>query len=186
MVLIICSLSYIATAAVLSWKWKLLPYDIICLLKWKLKRWIVKRGKTIKKPSHCSSTKLIPCCLTKYLLLGGSGLEAWKRTSSPNDSPNEVLFYMLSVISTFICFWCSLGCPVGTTSFVVHTPPRDTPTHFGVSIGHILSFQLRTCRRTQPAWLDYQSMSKKAVGRKTSIASWGKSRSEGNSNKVLG
>lgn len=116
-ILIICSLSYVATDAVLSWKWKLFPYDIICLLKWKLKRWIVKRGKTIKKISHPSSTKFIPQCLTKFLLLGDSGLEAWKRMSTPSDSPNKLLFYIFSVISTFISFQCSLGYPLGTSSF---------------------------------------------------------------------
>lgn len=70
-----------------------------------------QEGKGNKKISHCSSTKLIPQCLTKYLFLGG--LEAWKRTSSPSDSPNEFYFYILSAISTFICFQCSLGCPLG-------------------------------------------------------------------------
>lgn len=46
--------------------------------------------------------------------------------------------------------------------------------HFRVSFGHILSLQFKTCSRTQPSWLDYQSMSKESVGKKTSIASWGK------------
>lgn len=57
------------------------------------------------------------------------------------------------------------------------------PVFFGMPLGHTLfgcTFGVPRswlCNlkhsRTQPAWLDYQSMSKKAAGKKASIASWG-------------
>lgn len=112
-----------------------------------------QEGKDNKKISHLSFTKLIPRCLTKFLLLGNSGLEVWKRTSTPSDSPNKLLFYILSVISTFICFlW-------------------DVPwTHpLSVHFGHILSSQLKTCSRTQPSWFGYPSVSKRQLVRKQAL-----------------
>lgn len=123
-----------------------------------------QEGKDNKKISHSSSAKLIPRCLTKFLLLGGSGFEAWRRTSTPSDSPNYCYFiYQVS------------SAPLFAFSVLWDVPwAHPLPVHFGVSLGHVLSLQLKACSRTQPAWLDCQSVSEKTVGKKTSIASWGK------------
>lgn len=151
MVLIICSLSYVATDAVLSWKWKLFPYDTICLLKWKLKRWIVKRGRTIKKKkvtlpplnsSHSASQNF--CCW---------GTVAWRPEKG----------CLLQVILQINCCFISL---VSSAPLLAFGVLWDIPwahllsVHFVVSLGHILSLQLQACSRT--------------VGKKTGIASWRK------------
>lgn len=108
-----------------------------------------QEGKDNKKISHSSSAKLIPWRLTKFLLLGGSGFEAWRRTSTPSGSPNYCYFiYQVS------------SAPLFAFSVLWDVPwAHPLSVHFGVFLGHILYLQLKACSRTQPAWLDYQSVS---------------------------
>lgn len=98
----------------------------------------------------------------KICVVGGHWLGSLKKTSIPTDSPKWIVFYILSSAPLF-------------TSSILWDAPWAHPlwVHFWCPLGRSWLCNLKHSR-TQPAWLDYQSMSKKAAGKKASIASWGK------------
>lgn len=117
--------------------------------------------KDNKKITHSSSTNSSHSA-SQNICCWGAVAGSLKKISSHSDSPNALQFYLLTSAPLF-------------ASSVLWDAPWAHPlsVHLGVSLGHILSLQLKTLAgHNLHGWIT--KACQKRQFKKTSIASWGK------------